>query len=179
MLIADNCLLLVVDAQERLASLMYNKEKFLENLAILIKGAKVFGTPILYSEQAPDKIGRTIAPIAELLDGIKPIEKVTFSCCADAAFMQALGALGQKQILLAGIEAHVCVYQTAIDLVNLGYDVHVVADAVSSRTEENKQIGVERMKESGTTLTSTEMALCELLQRAEGAKFKKILKLIK
>ena len=179
MLIAENCFLLVVDVQERLTPLIDNKESLLKNLTVLIKGTKVLGIPVLYSEQAPEKIGKTVKPIAQLVSGIKPIEKITFSCCADAAFMQALGALECKQVLLAGIETHICVYQTAADLLNLGYDVHVVADGVSSRTAENRQIGLGLMEAEGAVITSVETALCALVKKAEGQPFKEIIKLIK
>ncbi len=158
---------------------MFRKDTTLKNIAGMIQGAKILGIPILWTEQAPQKIGKTTPAIAELLSNLNPIEKTTFSCCADAKFMQALGHHDRKQILITGIETHVCVYQTAQDLVDLGFDVHVVADAVSSRTEENRTAGLERMKDIGAGLTTTEMALCELMKVAEGEKFKQILKLIK
>ena len=179
MLTAPNCLLLVVDVQESLANVMFRKDNALKNIAGTIQGAKILGIPILWTEQAPQKIGKTVPSISALLSDLTPIEKITFSCCADAKFMQALGSFERKQILIVGIEAHVCVYQTAMDLVNLGYDVHVVADAVSSRTEENRSAGLGRIKDLGAGVTTTEMALCELLKVAEGEKFKQIIKLIK
>lgn len=179
MLTASHCLLLVVDVQESLSAVMFQKESTLKNIAHMIQGAKILTIPILWTEQAPQKIGKTVSVIAELLKNSIPLEKITFSCCADANFMQALGAINRRQILIVGIETHVCVYQTACDLVNLGYDVQVVADAVSSRTQENRELGLERIKEIGAEITSTEMAVCELLKRAEGEKFKHILKLIK
>lgn len=178
MLTVDNCLLLVIDMQERLMPMMSEKTELIKNAIGMIKGAQILGLPIIATEQAPAKIGRTINEIAELLKS-KPIEKITFSCCADAAFMQALGAVDRKQILVIGIETHVCVYQTVQDLVNLGYDVQVVSDAVSSRTEKNKLIGLQRIREVGAGTTGTETALCELLRVANGEKFKGILNLIK
>ena len=159
--------------------LIHQKDEFLKNLANMIKGAQILEVPILWSEHAPEHIGKTIPQISKLLASMKPIEKISFSCCGDANFMQALGMLKRKQILICGIEAHICIYQTAMDLINLGYDVSVVADCVSSRTEKNKQIGLERIKELGGMLTSIEMALCELLRIAEGEKFRKILEIIK
>ena len=180
MLTVQNTILLVIDVQERLFPLIFEKEQLLKNLENLIKGAKILGIPILLTEQAPDKVGKTIAQLSLLFNSQKPLEKMTFSCFADANFVQVLGSQeGRREILIAGIETHVCVYQTARDLLNAGYDVQVVADAVSSRTKENKNIGLERIKAEGGTLTSTETALCELLQRAEGEKFKEIIKLIK
>jgi len=179
MLTVQNSVLLVVDVQERLFPLVHQKENLLKNLTNIIKSAQILGVPILWTEQAPQKIGKTISFISGLLNDLKPIEKVTFSCCGDVNFVSSLGVLERRQILLTGIEAHVCVYQTAQDLIRLGYDVYAVADAISSRTAENKQIGLERIRESGGSITSTETAVCELLKVAEGEKFKEIIKLIK
>jgi nicotinamidase-related amidase len=104
---------------------------------------------------------------------------MSFSCCQNDRFASALKALNRKQVLIAGIEAHICVYQTAVDLVGLGYEVQVVADAVSSRQIENKEIGLQKMKAFGISLTSVETALFELLKVAEGEQFKKIIKIVK
>jgi nicotinamidase-related amidase len=117
--------------------------------------------------------------IAELLTNQSPVSKLSFSCCGSDQFLKDLAAVNRKNILIVGIEAHVCVYQTAADLVNLNYDVQVVADAVASRTAENKQIGLEKSKDAGASLTSTETALFELLKEAKGDKFKEIINLVK
>jgi len=137
------------------------------------------GIPILWTEQNPEGLGPTIPEVANLLSGIKSVSKLSFSCCGNERFMEALRALNRNQVLLAGIEAHVCIYQTAVDLVNLGYEVQVVVDAVSSRTKENKLIGLERIREVGVSLTSTESVLFELLKVAKGSKFREILKVVK
>ena len=149
------------------------------NLTSMIRGARILGIPVLWTEQAPEKIGKTIPEIKKLLDNSQPIAKISFSCCGDALFMQALAGFSARQVLLVGIETHVCVYQTAMDLVHFGYEVQVVSDAVSSRTKKNKEIGFERIRAAGASLTSTETALCELIRVAEGDHFKKILELIK
>jgi nicotinamidase-related amidase len=179
MLKPDNTVLSVIDVQGELAHAMHNKEMLFENLQKLIKGSKILGIPILWTEQNPEGLGPTIPEVANLLSGIKPVSKLSFSCCGNERFMEALRALNRNQVLLAGIEAHVCIYQTAVDLVNLGYEVQVVIDAVSSRTKENKLIGLEKIREVGVSLTSTETVLFELLKVAEGPKFEGILNIVK
>jgi len=179
MLILENTVLIVVDVQEKLAHVMSEKRVLLENLEKIIKGAQILGIPILLTEQNPEELGPTIPEIARLLPNIQPVRKLSFSCCGSNRFMQALKALRRKQVLITGIEIHVCVYQTAVDLLNLEYEVQVVADAVSSRTVENRQIGLAKIRDAGAALTSIETALFELLKVAEGAKFKEILKIVK
>jgi len=175
---ADTALVLI-DVQGILVRIMHDKEALLENLKKMLKGALILELPILWTEQNPARLGRTLKQIAELLPGKKPVSKLDFSCCGSEQFMQELKAVNRQHILITGVEAHVCVYQTAADLVNLNYDVQVVADAVSSRTLENKQIGLEKIKAAGAGVTSTEIALFELLKIAEGDKFKEIMKIIK
>jgi nicotinamidase-related amidase len=146
----------------------------------MIKGAKVLELPILVTEQVPEKLGPTRPEIAELLAGVaEPIRKVSFSCCGNGPFMEQFKSLDRRQVLLTGIETHICVYQTAVDLLGFGYEVQVVVDAVSSRAAENRQVGIRRMKSAGAILTSTEMALFELLRLAEGPQFKEITKIVK
>jgi nicotinamidase-related amidase len=141
---------------------------------------QVLQLPIIWNEQIPEKLGPTVPELAELLaESTQPIPKASFSCCGNPPFMDALKAVNRRQVLLAGIESHVCVYQTGLDLLNLGYEVQVVADAVSSRTPENRQLGLEHLKQAGAAVTSTEMALFELLRVAEGSKFKEIAKIVK
>ena len=179
MLKMENVALLIVDIQGSLAHSMHGKELLFKNVQKLIKGTQVLGIPILWTEQNPQGLGPTIPEIADILSNIKPISKMSFSCCQNNRFIQALKALNRKQVLIAGIEAHVCVYQTAVDLVDLGYEVQVVTDAVSSRIMENKEIGLQKMRDSGVSLTSVETALFELLKVAEGEQFREILKIVK
>ena len=179
MLSLENTMLLIVDVQENLAQAMYEKDFLIENLKKIIKGAHVFGIPILVTEQIPEKLGPTIPELAELLTGIQPIHKSSFSCCDDEGFMKELKSINRGQILATGVEAHVCVYQTTIDLIDLGYEISLVADCVSSRTLMNKAIGTESMTNKGAKLTSTEMALFELMKMAEGDKFSKMIKIVK
>jgi nicotinamidase-related amidase len=179
MITTEDTALILVDVQGNLAQSMHNKEGLSENLKRMVKGAQLLGVPILWTEQNPDGLGPTMPEIVELLPNQNPVSKFSFSCCGSEQFMKELKALNRQNILIVGIEAHVCVYQTAADLVNLNYDVQVVADAVASRTLENKQIGLEKSKEAGAGITSTEIALFELLKIAKGDKFKEIIKIVK
>jgi nicotinamidase-related amidase len=179
MLKIENASLLIVDMQGNLAHSMYGKELLFRNVQKLIKGIQVLGIPIIWLEQNPQGLGPTIPEIADLLSDVRPISKMTFSCCQNDRFIQALKALNRRQVLIAGIEAHVCVYQTALDLVDLGYEVQVVTDAVSSRNVDNKEIGLQKMRDYGVGLTSVETALFELLKVAEGGRFRDILKIVK
>ncbi|MBN1991737.1 MAG: hydrolase [Anaerolineae bacterium] len=180
MLKVNNTALIVIDVQGKLAQLMYQKEELFAHLEQIIKGCQVLAIPIIWTEQVPEKLGPTLPEFAELLaPNGDPLAKSSFSCCGHQPFMAALQALERKQILLTGIETHVCVYQTALDLLEAGYEVQVVADAVSSRTKQNRKIGLERMKEAEAKLTSTEMALFELLRVAEGDQFRQIARIVK
>jgi nicotinamidase-related amidase len=179
MLKIDNTVLLIVDIQGKLAHLMHDKDALLSNAQKLIQGLNVLDIPILWMEQNPRGIGATIPEIAELLPDNKPLSKTTFSCCQNQLFLDKLRALKRQQILIVGIETHICIYQTAVELVTAGYEVQVVSNAVSSRTYENKEIGLQKMVANGVVLTGVETALFELLGKAEGEKFKKILAIIK
>ncbi|MHC4621263.1 MAG: hydrolase [Planctomycetota bacterium] len=176
--IAESCLV-VVDVQGKLAQLMYDKDALFKNIAILIKSAQILDIPILWCQQCPDALGPTVPEITELLCDATPIDKSCFNCCGEERFNTALQKLGRSQILLCGIEAHVCIYQTAVDLLGTGYEVSVIADAVSSRTCQNKEIALGTMRAEGVKISSTEMAIFELLQTAEHPKFKQVAKLVK
>ena len=179
MLKTKDVTLLIVDIQGKLANLMHEKDLLFENVQKLVKGFQVLGIPILWAEQNPQGLGPTVPEIAGLLSNIQPISKMSFSCCENDRFMQALKSSNRKQVLISGIETHICVYQTAVNLVNLGYTVEVAVDAVSSRTLINKEIGLQKMKDNRVGLTSVETALFELLKVAEGETFKQILGIVK
>jgi nicotinamidase-related amidase len=172
-------LLVVVDVQGKLAQLMHDKDTLFKNIRILIKAAKMLDIPILWCQQCPDSLGPTVTEIAQLLTDCEPIDKSSFSCCGEEDFNIRLNESSRQQIILCGIETHVCIYQTALDLHRKGFYVEVVADAVSSRTLENKQIALGRMTAGGINISCTEMALFELLKTAEHLQFKNIAKLIK
>jgi nicotinamidase-related amidase len=175
----EKSVLVVIDVQEKLAPLMQEKDVLLKNIRILIQSAQVLNIPVLWTEQLPDKIGPTVEPIRRLLSTRKPIVKKSFGCGGEESFTKALASLYRKQIIVTGIETHVCVYQTAAQLLGLSYKVQVVADAVSSRAPENKEIGLARMRSEGGVITSTEMVLFELLKTAEHGQFRNILELIR
>ena len=179
MLKLNDAALVIVDVQGKLATLMHDRENFYNNMVKITQAAQVLELPILWNEQLPDKLGPTIPELKAVLEGEEPLVKNTFSCCGNQDFVEKLKASGRHQVLLTGMETHVCVYQTAIDLIDDGFEVYLVADAVSSRTLENKTIGIETIRSLGARLTSVEMCLFEMLEVAEGEKFKKIIKIVK
>jgi nicotinamidase-related amidase len=174
------CALVVVDVQGKLAHSMHAKEEFFRQLQILIKGMQLFDIPIFWLEQVPEKLGPTVSEIRPLFGDRKPIVKSVFSCARNETFVERLRGLRVKRVVLAGLETHVCIFQTARDLLQQGYQVEVVADAVASRTAFNKQIGLERIRQEGGFLTSVEMILLELQQAATGDdRFRRLIALIK
>ena len=179
MLESKTAILVIIDVQGKLAQIMHDREDLVKNLQILISGAKLLEIPIIWMEQLPDKLGPTIPEIQELLPDIEPIVKDVFSCARNEEFNGRLQELHGHDIVLAGIESHVCVYQTAMDLLGQDFTVHVAADAVSSRTDSNKQLGLERMLLEGVVQTSVEMVLFELQGVATGDRFRKLAKLVK
>jgi nicotinamidase-related amidase len=158
---------------------MYDNQTLFKNIEILIKAAKTLSIPIIWCQQVPDALGPTIPQIAELLSGDQPINKSSFSCCGDEQFIDRLNTLNRNNIILCGIETHICIYQTALGLLAKGRYVTVAADAVSSRTQENKQLALNRMKSKGVDISSVEMTLFELLKTAKHPQFRDIAKLVK
>lgn len=175
----EDSVLMVIDMQGNLYESMQDKPFLLENVRKLIRGMQVFGIPVIVTEQIPEKLGPTIEPVVSLLPDAPRIPKSDFSCCGEEKIMKALKALERQQVLLCGIETHVCVYQTAVDLLGFGYDVHLVADAVSSRTALNREIGIRKLRDEGARLASTEMVLFELIRTADDPKFKEIFRIVK
>jgi nicotinamidase-related amidase len=173
------CGLAIVDVQGKLAQLMVNQDALFQNIRILLRSARILGVPILWCQQVPQALGPTVPEIAELLTEVEPIDKSSFSCCGEPRFVERLQTLGRKQVLLCGIETHVCIYQTAVDLLAQNYQAIVIADAVSSRTAENRQIALSRLAAAGAAVASTEMVLFELLRTAEHPHFKEIARLLK
>jgi len=179
MLDIQKCCLVVVDVQGKLAQLMHDRQTLFNNIQILIKAAKILNIPILWCQQCPGALGPTVPEIAQLLTENEPINKASFSCCRADQFNAKLNESARNQVLLCGIETHVCIYQTAVDLLRKGFDVNVIADAVSSRALENKQIAISRLAAEGAKISCTEMALFELLKTAKHPKFRQIARLIK
>lgn len=180
MLNKENTVFILVDVQGKLAEIVYKHEELRDRLIQLIKGLKLLDIPMVWLEQYPKGLGQTSKEIAKHMpENMQPISKMTFNACENNQFVQELSKMNRKQIIIAGIEAHICVYQTAVGLISLGYEVEIVQDAVSSRTKENKQIGLEKMKSYGMRVTSVEMVLYELMKAADTSLFKKILPIVK
>jgi nicotinamidase-related amidase len=171
--------LVVVDVQEAFRPAVTDFESVVKNVATLVQGAQVLDVPILLTEQYPKGLGRTVPEVSRHLDGIEPIEKLCFSAAEADEFAKRLAESGRDQVLLSGIESHVCVNQTADDLLRGGSEVHVAQDAVSSRTEDNRALGLHKMEKAGAVITSVETALFELLREAGTPEFKEIQKLVK
>jgi nicotinamidase-related amidase len=171
MISRESALLVVIDFQGNLFQAMQGKENLLANAVKMIRGAKTFNLPILASEQMPEKLGPTIDSVRIELGGVEPVGKESFSCWQNNYFRERLEELGRRDAIIIGIECHVCVYQTAVDLMENDYGVYTVSDAVSARTDENCRTGLAAMKNAGAKLTSTEMILFELLRTASDAHF--------
>ena len=179
MLTADNSFFLLVDMQGKLVGMMHKRKELIENLAKLIKGIRILELPIIWMEQYPKGLGETIPEIKSLLDGYTHFEKISFGCGGDEEIMNAIKGLGRKQVIVAGIETHVCVYQSCKQLLEEDFDVTLVADCTSSRTKSNREIAISALADAGVKLSSVEMALFELLYKAGGDKFKQISQLVK
>ena len=170
---------LVIDFQERLFPFIHEHEQLIRNVLILLEGLKVLRIPIFITEQYVKGLGSTIQPIAASLEGIERIEKSTFSCCDESRLMIDLAASGFQNVIIAGIESHVCVLQTVIDLIHNGYHPVVVEDCISSRKENDKKMALERMRQEGASITTYESILFELLRSSGTEEFKAISKLVK
>ncbi len=177
---ASNSLLVVIDVQGKLATMMHDQEHLIPNIQRAIHVSQLLDVPILWTEQAPDKIGPTIDPIAqELFPLVKPIVKRSFSCFQEPSFRKAIDESLRQQILLVGIETHVCVYETARDLKRHGYEVFVAEDAVSSKTRVQKDITINRMRQEGMHIVSVEMVGCDWMVDANHPKFRDVMISIK
>ncbi len=189
-LTSENTALTVVDAQSKLLDVMRRGPAIVENIVRLLHLARLFDLPVIATEQHRKMLGPTVPEIAEQLTGRsdrsgeepawpEPISKMTFSCCAAEGFTDRLEATGAKTVVLTGIETHVCILQTCLDLLEDGYAVHVPQDAVDSRTEENCQVGIELMRDAGAVITSTETAIFQVLRQAGTDQFKLIHRIVK
>ena len=175
----DNAIMVLVDVQGRLARLMHHSEAMIRQQRLLIQGLQILKVPIVWAEQVPDKLGGTVDELSEVLGKAQPLHKVSFGCCEDKALSEAIEKSQRTHILLAGIEAHVCVWQTAASLLDRGHQVHVIEDAISSRQAANKAIGLRRMYQAGAVASCVEMVLFELMGRADHPDFRAVSRLIK
>jgi nicotinamidase-related amidase len=169
--------LAVIDVQEAFRPVVLDFDRVAANVATLVQGARVLGLPVLVTEQYPKGLGETVPEVARHLEGVPRMEKLAFSALDADGFTRALDV--RDQVLLCGIESHVCVNQTAEDLLTSGRGVHVVTDAVTSRTAENRDLGLHKMESSGAGVTSVETALFVLLRAAGTPEFKEIQRLVK
>jgi nicotinamidase-related amidase len=178
---ADRCVLVVIDIQEKLLPPIFQKEQLLHNSQLLIRTSNTLKIPSLMSTQYSKGLGGTVAEIASLLPETEGIDKNLFSCFGSDAFCALLKRLpgNRNTLLLCGMESHICVTQTALAALREGYIVHAASDAVSSRTEWNWKIGLERMRAAGAVISSTEMMIYELLRSSDSAAFKEMLPYLK
>ncbi len=177
---ADNVAVVVVDMQEPFLQGIYERERLIHNVRTLLQGAHILRLPILCTTQYAKRMGETVPEIKELLSPLlPPFDKVEFSCFRSLPFNSEIHRSGRKQVLLCGVETHICISQSAHDLTAAGYQVHIAADAVSSRTELNWRLGIDKMRQGGVLLSSTEMALYEMLQAAGTPEFKAMLPIVK
>lgn len=172
--------LAVIDMQEAFRKMIGDYDEYAACIAILVQACNVLGVPVIVTEQYPKGLGRTAAEIAaHLPEGTAPIEKLTFSACGEQEFDTQLRERHAEQVMVCGIEAHICVSQTAHDLLQLGYQVHLLSDAVATRLPRNRDIALEKLARNGALISSVEMALFELCGGAGTPEFKQVQALVK
>ncbi|WP_261841439.1 hydrolase [Aliamphritea ceti] len=179
MLTAETTALIVIDVQGKLARSMYNAETMLQCITRAIQGAKILGIPVLHIEQYPQGLGATLPEVSELLADQTPMSKTTFDCCGNPEIVSRIESLNKTNLLVCGLEAHICVYQSVRSLLSKGYNVEIIEDAISSRTAENRALGLNRMTAAGAQRTSVEMCLFDLVQDAASPAFRQLLPLFK
>jgi isochorismate hydrolase len=176
----QECTLVVIDIQERLLVAIHEKERLVRNAKLLVRLANILGLPVLVSTQYAKGLGPTTAEIMSLLPGVEPVDKLEFGCFGNGDFCSAAAKLtARNTLLLCGMEAHICVMQTALGALAQGHIVHVAADAIGSRTELNWKLGLDRMKSAGAVIASTEMMIYELLGQSGTPAFKEMLQYLK
>jgi len=176
----NEAVLVVVDVQERFMPVLFEPQRLVSACQLLIGGAKILGLPVLVTEQLPEKLGPTVTELREVLGSdYRPIVKAEFSAFANESFRRAFAATGRTQLILCGIEAHVCIRQTTLDALDLGYDVFLVEDAISSRYEFLYRSGVQSCLEAGARRTNAEAVLFELMTTAEHPQFREVQNLVK
>ncbi len=171
---AKDTFLLIVDVQERLARVMERREQVEGSINVLIKLANLMDMPIVLTQQYTKGLGPTVEALADNLKGTESVEKIDFSCCQEDNFIKAINAAGRKNVILTGMESHICVLQTAVDLLEMGYNVHVPWDAVCSRVDGNRDRALGFMEKAGAIITSSEAAAFQILGKAGTPEFKEI-----
>lgn len=174
-----DAVLVVVDMQDRLAAVMPERDEVVATAVMLVRAARLLGVPVLVTRQYPEGLGDTVPELREALDVHTPIDKSVFCCRSDEGFSDLLADTWRGQVILIGMEAHICIAQTALALLEDGYRVHVVADAVCSRTERDSEIALERLRHAGVAVTSAESVLYEVLGESGTEEFKAVLALVK
>lgn len=175
----DQAVLLIIDVQESFRKPIQDFANITRNISILVEASKILKVPVVVTEQYPQGLGNIVAEIAACLGDHKLFEKSCFSCCGSDEFVNGLNDMGRKQILISGIEAHVCVSQTVHDLLHLGYQPHLITDAIASRNPRNKEVGIEKMVASGAVPSTVETALFEMLVESNTETFKAVQRLVK
>jgi len=175
----DDAVLILIDVQTRLFPVMSEKAKLLENLLKIVKGFDILQIPVIATQQYTKALGPTLPELAGNIHNFQPIEKRAFSCCGEGSFLDELKRIKRKQVIVCGIEAHVCVYQTCCDLLERGYEVILLADTVSSRKQVDKDLALRALEKQNVQLSGVEMALFELLKTSKHPKFKEISSIIK
>lgn len=179
MLARDHVQLLLIDFQEKLLPKILDADEVVQRALTFTRFARMLDIPTVWTEQYPKGIGPTIEAFREVLAGLEPIEKTSFGCFGQPGFAERVAANGRRQLVIMGVEAHVCVLQTALAGIDLGYEVYVARDAVGSRGALDRDAGLDRMRQEGARLVTVEMAMFEILRAAGTPEFKKVLPLIK
>lgn len=175
----ENTGLLIIDVQEKLMQVMGQRQRVTDNITKLALLSKLFNFPVILTEHYPKWLGPTLPEVAESLPAYEPITKLHFNCCDVDAFNNRLDLDGLRNLIITGIESHICVFQTCVSILERGYTVHVPQDAVDSRTDENWRVGLDLMKEAGAVITSTETVIYQILKKAGTREFKQMLKVMK
>lgn len=176
MLKSEDSLFVMIDVQGKLADAMHNASELFEQIQRLARSANTLKIPILITEQLPDKLGSTRNELSDALGNAPIISKSSFSCCGETAFIDTLKAFNKKQIIVSGIEAHICILQTVLELMEKGYEVFVAADAISSRNPQNKELAIRRMRQHGAEILPTESVMFEWLRDASHPAFREVRK---
>lgn len=175
----ENTMALMIDFQEKLVPAINDKDSIVESAVKLLSGLKVLGCPVIFTQQYTKGLGMTVESMQETQDEFSYFDKTSFSCLDNEAICEVIEKSGKDTIIVTGMESHICVMQTVSDLLEKGYKVYIVSDCIGSRTDFNKQNGLERMKQEGAVISSVESVLFEMTRKAGSAEFKEISKIIK